>query len=93
MSGAIIVEGIDEYYLQIRNMRERVLILRDQDVEHSEASLRERMLRIVEVNSSHCGTATEQKRERIFTLNGAIRPRIGMISKTAGTSRQSSSIY
>jgi len=54
MSGAIIVEGIDEYYPQIRNMRERVLILRDQDVEDSEASLR----------------------ERIFTLNGAIRPQI-----------------
>jgi suppressor of ftsI len=57
-------------------MRERVLILRDQDLEHSEAGLRERMLRRVEVTSSPCGTATEQKRERIFTLNGAIRPRI-----------------
>src|SRR4051794_25545652 len=34
------------------------------------------MLRKVEVTSSPCGSATEQKRERIFTLNGAIRPRI-----------------
>jgi len=76
MSGAIIVEGIDQYYPQIRNVRERVLILRDQDLEQSETGLRERTLRRVEVNSSHCGTATEQKRERIFTLNGAIRPRI-----------------
>jgi suppressor of ftsI len=76
MSGAIIVEGIDQYYPQIRDMRERVLILRDQDLEHREAGLRERMLRRMEVTSSPCGTATEQKRERIFTLNGAIRPRI-----------------
>ena len=76
MSGAIIVEGIDEYYPEVRNMRERVLILRDQDLEHNETDLRERMLRRVEVTSSRCGTATEQKPERIFTLNGAIRPRI-----------------
>jgi len=76
MSGAIIVEGIDQYYPQIRNMRERVLILRDQDIEHSEAGLRDQMLRRVGVTSSPCGTATEQKRERLFTLNGAIRPRI-----------------
>jgi hypothetical protein len=52
------------------------LILRDQDLEHSESGLRERTLRRAEVTSSACGTATEQKRERIFTLNGAIRPRI-----------------
>jgi suppressor of ftsI len=76
MSGAIIVEGIDQYYPQVRNMRERVLILRDQDLEHSEASLQERMLWKVEVTSFRCGTATQQKTERIFTLNGAIRPRI-----------------
>src|SRR5690242_1931910 len=57
-------------------MRERVLILRDQDLEHNETGLRERMLRSVDVASSTCGTATEQKPERIFTLNGAIRPRI-----------------
>jgi suppressor of ftsI len=76
MSGAIIVEGIDRYYPQVRNMRERVLILRDKDLEHSEEGLRERMLRKVEVTSSRCGTAAEQKRERIFSLNGALRPRI-----------------
>ena len=76
MSGAIIVEGIDQYYAQVRNMRERVLILRDQDLERNDASGREQMLRKVEVSSSACGTATEQRRDRIFTLNGSIRPRI-----------------
>jgi hypothetical protein len=59
MSGAIIVEGIDQYYPQVRDMRERVLILRDQDLEHSEAGLRERMLQRVGVTL--CGTADEQK--------------------------------
>lgn len=76
MSGAIIVEGIDRYYPQVRNMRERVLILRDQDLEHNEPGVRERMQRSVGVASSTCGTATEQKSERIFTVNGGIRPRI-----------------
>ena len=52
MSGAIIVEGIDQYYPQVRNLRERVLILRDHDLEHSSASAREEILRKVEVTSS-----------------------------------------
>jgi FtsP/CotA-like multicopper oxidase with cupredoxin domain len=76
MSGAVIVEGIDRYYPQVRDLRERVLILRDQDLEHSAASLREQILRRVGVTSPPCGTATEQKPERVFTLNGEIRPRI-----------------
>jgi FtsP/CotA-like multicopper oxidase with cupredoxin domain len=63
MSGAIIVEGIDRYYPQVRNMRERVLILRDQDL--SEAGLRERTLRRVEVSASSCGTATAETRSNL----------------------------
>jgi FtsP/CotA-like multicopper oxidase with cupredoxin domain len=51
MSGAIIVEGIDRYYPQVRNIRERVLILRDYDLEHSPASVREQML-----GSADCNT-------------------------------------
>ena len=59
MSGAIIVEGIDRYYPQLRDMRERVLILRDQDLEHGSA-IREQISRRVEIPSSHCGAAPEQ---------------------------------
>jgi FtsP/CotA-like multicopper oxidase with cupredoxin domain len=33
-------------------------------------------LRTVETPTSRCGTATEQSQERVFTLNGDIRPRI-----------------
>jgi suppressor of ftsI len=76
MSGAIIVEGIDRYYPQVRKMHERVLILRDQDLEHGVAGAREQVLQRVGVTSSACGTATEQKRERVFSLNAEIRPRI-----------------
>ena len=75
MSGAIIVEGIDRYYPQLREIRERVLILRDQDLEHG-AAIREQISRRVEIPSSHCGAAPEQTPERVFTLNGDIRPRI-----------------
>jgi FtsP/CotA-like multicopper oxidase with cupredoxin domain len=76
MSGAIIIEGIDKYYPQVRDLRERVLILRDQDLEHSAAGLREQTLRRVGVTSTSCGTSTEHRPERVFTLNGEIRPRI-----------------
>jgi suppressor of ftsI len=76
MSGAIIVEGIDRYYPKIRNMRERVLILRDHEIEHSSSAIREQILRRAGISSSRCGTATEQQPERVFTLNGEILPRI-----------------
>ncbi len=76
MSGAIIVEGIDRYYPELRRMRERVIILRDRNIEHSDSATREQVARRVEIPSSKCGTATEQNPERVFTLNGEIRPRI-----------------
>ena len=76
MSGAIIVEGIDRYYPEVRNLHERVLILRDHVIEHNNSAVREQILRRVGISSSRCGTATEQQTERVFTLNGEIRPRI-----------------
>jgi FtsP/CotA-like multicopper oxidase with cupredoxin domain len=78
MSGAIVVEGIDRYYPELRQMRERVLVLRDRDVEHSDGVTREQTLKRVEISSSNskCGTSPEQKPERVFTVNGEIRPQI-----------------
>ena len=76
MSGAIVVEGIDRYYPELRHMRERVIILRDHDIEHSNAATREQVVRRVEITSSNCGTATEQSPERVLTANGEIRPQI-----------------
>src|SRR5215469_16637708 len=76
MSGAIIVDGIDRYYPELRRMRERVLILRDRDLEHADETSRKQILQRVEVPSLPCGTPPEQTPERVFTLNGAIRPKI-----------------
>ena len=76
MSGAIIVEGIDRYYPELRELHERLLILRDQDIEHSDTASRERILRRVEISPFHCGASTEQNVGRVFTVNGEIRPQI-----------------
>jgi hypothetical protein len=40
MSGAIIIDGIDTYYSELRGMRERVLVLRDLDIEHASSEAR-----------------------------------------------------
>jgi suppressor of ftsI len=71
MSGAIIIEGIDRYYPQLRHMRERVIILRDHDIGHIDARTREQLVR--RVDTANC-VATGQNPERVFTANGAIRP-------------------
>ena len=76
MSGAIVVEGIDRYYPEVRHMRERVIVLRDQNIEHSDAAGKQQIIRQVGIPSARCGTATEQDVERVFTANGQIRPRI-----------------
>ncbi len=76
MSGAIVIDGIDRYYPELRGLRERVLILRDQDIEHASNEARKQILQQVGVPSAPCGTATEQRPERVFTLNGGIRPEI-----------------
>ena len=74
MSGVIVVEGIDRYYPELRHMRERMIILRDQNIEHNDAASKERIIRQVEIPSARCGSAAEQTPERVFTANGQIRP-------------------
>ncbi len=76
MSGAIVIDGIDRYYPEVRGLRERVLILRDQDLEHASDALRTRILQQVGVPSTPCGLSTDQRPERVFTLNGSVRPEI-----------------
>ena len=78
MSGAIVVEGIDRYYPELRAMRERVIILRDRDIEPLDAATRRAVVQKVGVPSSRCGAATDQKPERVFTANGEIRPLIAI---------------
>jgi FtsP/CotA-like multicopper oxidase with cupredoxin domain len=74
MSGAIVIDGMESYIPEIKHMRERILVLRDKALEENDPmapALRSR----VQIPSTRCGASTE-KPERIFTVNGAVRPQI-----------------
>jgi suppressor of ftsI len=73
MSGAIVVEGMERYVPEIRNLREQVLIVRGRSI--SDDPRAPSLLKRVEAPASTCGKATEAANE-IFTVNGAIRPQI-----------------
>jgi len=75
MSGAIVVEGIDQYVPAVSTMPERVLVIRGRDIEHAPdaASLR----RQAGIPETPCGSAAEpEPAERIMTVNGVLRPEI-----------------
>ena len=74
MSGAIVIEGIERYYPELRDMPERVLILRDRVVEDGDD--RKKIQEQLEIPRDRCGTSTDQHLERVLTVNGAIRPQI-----------------
>ncbi|MCM3874490.1 MAG: multicopper oxidase family protein [Pyrinomonadaceae bacterium] len=73
MSGAIVVEGIERYLPELARIPERLLVVRAVDIEHeAEAvTLKSRMA----IPATPCGASTEPV-ERIFTVNGAVRPAI-----------------
>jgi len=76
MSGAIVIEGIGRYVPELQHMRERILVLRDQVVakdDQASVNLRYR----VEAAGKVCDTSTATP-ERIFTINGAVRPEIAI---------------
>jgi len=76
MSGAIVIDGIDRYVPEVRSIKERILILRDAELhEHDvvSSSLKER----VQLSPAACGTATGEP-QRVFTVNGVVRPQIGI---------------
>ena len=74
MSGAIIIEGMERYVPEVSRLRERVIVVRGRSIEHdSDAS---ELRRVVEIPSNKgCGGEAEAASE-IFTVNGAVRPRI-----------------
>jgi suppressor of ftsI len=76
MSGAIVIDGIERYVPEVHTMRERIIILRDAELKlHDPASTA--LLNQVEMSNASCGAENEPP-ERIFTVNGVIRPRIGI---------------
>jgi suppressor of ftsI len=74
MSGAIVVEGIERYAPEVRDMRERILVLRDL-VLPTNAAERKGVMEWVAMQTTQCGTAAE-KPEAAFTVNGSLRPKI-----------------
>lgn len=74
MSGAIVVEGIERYVPEVRNMRERILVLRNL-VLPTDAAKRKSVMESVEMQTTECGGGAE-KPEAAFTVNGSFRPKI-----------------
>jgi suppressor of ftsI len=76
MSGAIVIDGIERYLSEVRTMKERIIVLRDAVVEpHKSASIA--LLNQVEMSPASCGSESEIP-ERVFTVNGVVRPRIAI---------------
>jgi len=74
MSGAIVIDGMERYVPKVRKLRERILVLRDEVVNKDDpvgADLRRR----VGIPENGCSTSTAVP-ERIFTVNGVLRPAI-----------------
>ena len=76
MSGAIIVEGIEKYVPEVQGLRERVLVLRDALVPGDEPAATA-LRQAVAIPLANCGKAAGQA-GRVFTVNGAVRPSIGI---------------
>jgi suppressor of ftsI len=73
MSGAIVIEGMERYAPQVAQLQERVLVVRGRSIEHD--GNRTELMKRVGIPSKGCG-GEEEKVEEIFTVNGAVRPRI-----------------
>src|ERR1700730_579634 len=74
MSGAIVVEGIERYAPEVRNIRERILVLRNR-VLPTDSAERKSVMESVEMQTTQCGAAAE-KPEAALTVNGTLRPKI-----------------
>ena len=75
MSGAIVIDGMDRYFPEIKNMKEKILILRDAELEQGSSS--DILKRAVRLAPYNCGAATGEP-TRVFTVNGVVRPRIAV---------------
>ena len=75
MSGAIVIDGIERYVPELRHMRERILVLRDQTIAKDDPVASAEFMQQVDLSTKTCKTSGEVP-ERIFTVNGAVRPQI-----------------
>src|SRR6202789_3224029 len=78
MSGAIVIDGMDRYFPEIKTMRERILVLRHAQLEQGESS--STILKDdAQLAPYGCGAATGEA-TRVFTVNGVVRPKIAIAS-------------
>src|SRR5271156_6617473 len=78
MSGAIVIDGMERYFPEIENMKEKILILRDAELEPGSSSSKI-VKRAVQLAPYNCGAAMGEP-TRVFTVNGVVRPRIAIAS-------------
>jgi FtsP/CotA-like multicopper oxidase with cupredoxin domain len=74
MSGAIVVEGIERYAPMVRGLPERILILRGPAIGKDGGG--QAALKKVEAAVAGCGNS--EATERVFTINGVLRPSINI---------------
>jgi suppressor of ftsI len=78
MSGAIVIDGIERYLPELQHMRERILVLRDQVIDKDDPASPE-LMRTAELSNKSCSASTDPP-QRLFTVNGAVRPQIAIAS-------------
>jgi suppressor of ftsI len=76
MSGAIVIDGIDRYLPELRAMKEKILVLRDAELQEGDVASAA-LENAVQLSSSRCGAAAGNP-ARIFTVNGVVRPQISI---------------
>ena len=78
MSGAIVIEGMERYIPALGRLRERVIVVRGRSIVDDPNSAE--LKRDVEIPAKGCGGEAETV-EEVFTVNGAVRPRIQIAPK------------
>ena len=75
MSGALIVAGIERYVPAVREMRERVFVVRAVDISGDRSGSAKKSR--VDLERTPCGESPDEV-SRVFTINGVLRPEIVM---------------
>jgi suppressor of ftsI len=75
LSGALVIEGIERYAPQVRDLREGVLVIRGVDLEHDPG--KRALMSRVDAQSASC-SANREPVERVFSVNGVVRPEVAI---------------
>ena len=75
MSGALVIEGIESYFPPLIGLPERILNVRGRYIVSDPQSAE--LMHHVELRSDICGAEPEVP-EEVFTVNGSVRPQIGI---------------